>query len=276
MKLFGKLVHFEFRRFLPIYLSLLAVVLLIQAAGVVIYSSIMKSEITDNVIKHGMSKEQYLQDYGYISIGDILTSSMFTLPIIIAAVTIFIYILFIWYRDWLGKNTFIYRLLMLPVKRIQLFFSKAAAILLFVFGLVAFQIVILPVLQTILKWIIPVDYRLDLTIQGILRSFDYFKILLPEHFGDFIVHYGFGTAFVIVLFTMILIERSYRFKGVFIAAFYGIAGLVIVFSPYILQSAMKGYFYENELVWMQFAAAVVFSVISIFFSNHLLNRKIRV
>lgn len=276
MKLFGKLVNFEFRRFLPIYIMLLAAVFLLQAAGVLYYAIMVKSEITESVMKLGIPKEQFLQDNGYVSIGNILSSFLFTLPIIIAAVTIFIYVLFIWYRDWLGKNTFIYRLLMLPVKRIQLFFSKLAAILIFVFGTITYQVAILPALQVILKLIIPVDYRLDLTIQGMIRSFYYLKFLLPEKFIDFVINYGFGTAFVIILFTMILIERSYRFKGVFMAVFYGIGALILVFSPYILQIIVKGYFYETELLWMQFAIAIILSAVSVFFSNHLLNRKIRV
>ncbi|UUI04056.1 hypothetical protein NP439_05035 [Oceanobacillus jeddahense] len=276
MKLFGKLVNFEFRRFLPIYITLLAVVFLIQAASVVFHAFVMKSDITESVVKYGMSKEQFLYDNGLVSMVNILPGFMFTMPIVIAAVTIFIYILFIWYRDWLGKNTFIYRLLMLPVKRIQLFFSKGAAILIFVFGLIAYQIAILPVLQLILKMIIPVDYRQDLTAQGMIRSFYYLKLLLPEHFIDFIINYSFGISFVILLFTMILIERSYRFRGIIMAAFYGIGALILVFSPYILQVILEGYFYENELLWMQFAIAIIVSIISIFFSNHLLNRKIRV
>lgn len=276
MKLFGKLVNFEFMRFLPIYITLLVVVFLIEAASVIFYAFMVKSEITESIVKHGLSKEQFLQDNGYASMINILSSFIFSLPVVIAAVTIFIYILFIWYRDWLGKNTFIYRLLMLPVKRIQLFFSKGAVILMLVFGLVAFQVAILPVLQVILKLIIPVDYRLDLTTQGMVRSLYYLRFLLPENFIDFIINYGFGIAFVIVLFTMILIERSYRFRGVFIAAFYGIGALILVFSPYILQIIMKDYFFDNELLWMQFAIAIVLSIISIFLSNHLLNRKIRV
>ncbi|MEK4299949.1 hypothetical protein MKY30_11210 [Oceanobacillus sp. FSL W8-0428] len=276
MKLFGKLVNFEFMRFLPIYITLLVVVFLIEAASVIFYAFMVKSEITESIVKHGLSKEQFLQDNGYASMINILSSFIFSLPVVIAAVTIFIYILFIWYRDWLGKNTFIYRLLMLPVKRIQLFFSKGAVILMLVFGLVAFQVAILPVLQVILKLIIPVDYRLDLTTQGMVRSLYYLRFLLPENFIDFIINYGFGIAFVIVLFTMILIERSYRFRGVFIAVFYGIGTLILVFSPYILQIIMKDYFFDNELLWMQFAIAIVLSIISIFLSNHLLNRKIRV
>lgn len=276
MKLFGKQVNFEFMRFLPIYITLLAAVFLIEAAGMIFYAFTVKSDIMESVIKHGLSKEQFLQDNGYVSMVNILPSFIFTLPIIIAVVTIFIYILFIWYRDWLGKNTFIYRLLMLPVKRIQLFFSKGAAILIFVFGLVAYQVAILPALQVILKLIIPVDYRLDLTVQDMIRGFYYLKFLLPENFIDFIINYGFGTAFVILMFTMILIERSYRFRGVIMAAFYGIVTLILVSSPYILQIITKDYFYDNELLWMQFAIAVVLSIMSVFLSNHLLNRKIRV
>ena len=42
----------------------------------------------------------------------------------LCGVILIIYVFFIWYRDWLGKNTFIYRLLMLPTARIQCLFGK--------------------------------------------------------------------------------------------------------------------------------------------------------
>lgn len=276
MKLFGKLVNFEFKRFLPIYIILLIVVFLIQAAVVGIYIYEVRSNISEQIIRNGISKEQFIYEYGHASIGNLLSGFTADMPLIMAGVTIFIYILFIWYRDWLGKNTFIYRLLMLPVKRIQLFFAKGATILLLVLGLVAYQVAILPVLQTILKLAIPIDYRLDLSIQTMIRSHYYLGYLLPEKFIDFVINYGFGITLVIVLFTMILIERSYRFKGIFMAACYGIGALIFVFSPYILQLFMNGYFYKDELLWMQFVIAILLSVLSVFISNHLLNRKIRV
>ena len=39
-------------------------------------------------------------------------------------VVLIIYVFFIWYRDWFGKNTFIYRLFMLPTARINVYLQR--------------------------------------------------------------------------------------------------------------------------------------------------------
>ena len=46
-------------------------------------------------------------------------------PIALCIAALIIYVFFIWYRDWLGKNTFAYRLLMLPTDSNEYLFSES-------------------------------------------------------------------------------------------------------------------------------------------------------
>ena len=63
------------------------------------------------------------------------------LPLCIVALIFYCFI--IWYRDWFGKNTFAYRLLMLPTSRLNLYIAKATTILLFILGLLADTVIAL-------------------------------------------------------------------------------------------------------------------------------------
>ena len=90
-------------------------------------------------------------NHGTMSFLNISKSVWFMGPIIVCGVTLIIYVFFIWYRDWLGKNTFSYRLLMLPTARINVYLAKATTILLYVLGLVALQLLLLPIEGTSIK-----------------------------------------------------------------------------------------------------------------------------
>ena len=87
-----------------------------------------------------------------------MNSGWFGIPIIFCIAMLMIYVFFIWYRDWFGKNTFIYRLLMLPTERITIYFSKLTAILFFVLGLVALQIVLMLIEIQIINSIVSADF----------------------------------------------------------------------------------------------------------------------
>ena len=99
----------------------------------------------------------------------------------LCGVALIIYVFFIWYRDWLGKNTFIYRLLMLPTARINVYLAKATTILLFVLGLVALQLLLLPIEGQVLQWMVPTEFRTDMSINEITNFRD-FECIFPTHF----------------------------------------------------------------------------------------------
>jgi hypothetical protein len=205
-----------------------------------------------------------------------IDSIWFAGPIAICIVTLLIYLFFIWYRDWIGKNTFIYRLLMVPTARINLYLAKATTILIMVVGLIALQLLLLPVENKILQLIVPADFRIDLTVHEIFMH-SWFAILFPKTFMEFFIHYGGGLMAVLVLFTAILFERSFRWKGIVLAIIYCVLATLIFLLPMLVDSILlNDYFYPIELFGLQFLTGLIVIVGSIWLSHYLLKNKITV
>src|SRR5699024_1513136 len=164
-----------------------------------------------DVTKGGrVSPEQFLQEYWSFSLANATYSLIFLAPIALGVVGLIFYMFFIWYRDWFARNTFIYRLLMLPTNRMNIYFSKLATIMMTVLGMVVFQIIFLNIYNQITKLIVPIVYRLDFEMGIIVEGAAYLPIVIPSNVSSFFIAYGLGLAFVIVIFTAILFERSFK------------------------------------------------------------------
>ena len=276
MKRFLKLVHFEFNRFFNVYLVLIGITILAQIIGAVAKSKQYMNQTNEMLYAEGLSKSEYLEQYGTMSFMNIYGNAWFSAPIMLCAATLLIYVFFIWYRDWFGKNTFSYRLFMLPTPRINIYFSKVTAILLYTLGLIAIQIIIIIVDNQILHWMVPDEYITDYSIQTI-NTFHYLGILLPRTITGFILTYGGGFVAVCVIFTAIIFERSYRFIGVVYGVLYTGLSILVFFIPILLNEfILVGYFYPLELFLLEMLASLIVLAGAIFIGNYLLKYKIRV
>src|SRR3954469_20701758 len=167
MNRYLKLVHFEWSRFFKIYLVLIGITVLFQIIAVITEAKTYLNRANDQIYKELIPKAQFIEDYGTFSFFEVTNSVWFLGPIALCIAALIIYVFFIWYRDWLGKNTFSYRLLMLPTARINVYLAKATTILLYVLGLVALQLLLLPIEVQVLKWMVPSEFRSDLSINEI-------------------------------------------------------------------------------------------------------------
>jgi hypothetical protein len=277
MKNYLRLTEFELGRFFKLYLTLMGITILTQIIGVVVVANNYMDMANRSIYKEAMSKQEFLDEFHPISLLNFAQTIWFLAPIAICITALLFYMFMIWYRDWFGKNTFIYRLLMLPTARINLFFAKATAILLMVFGLVALQIILLYIEGIILDWIVPNEFTKEMTIQQICYSFPELGILYPPTFTEFILYYGTGLMAVFILFTAILLERSFRWKGLLLGI--GYVGLTTAFFllPIILTGMFdKTYLYPMEWLVLQSIFGIVLIVISIGLSRHLLKKRITV
>ena len=125
MNRFLKLVHFEWSRFFKIYLVLIGITILFQIIAVITESKTYINQANDLIYKELMPKAQFIEEYGTFSFFEVTNSTWFLGPIALCIAALIIYVFFIWYRDWLGKNTFAYRLLMLPTDSNEYLFSKS-------------------------------------------------------------------------------------------------------------------------------------------------------
>ncbi|WP_325034721.1 hypothetical protein [Lentibacillus sp. Marseille-P4043] len=272
-----KLVNFEFNRFVKIYVVLLAITIIAQIAGVIVKSRGYLAEANEAINEDMIPKAQFLSETGPMSLPQVVRSVWFLGPIALCIAAIAFYIFFIWYRDWFGKNTFIYRLLMLPTARLNVFFAKITTILITTFGFVAVQLILLPIESTVLKWMVPKEFRMDMGIKDIIGNMPELTLIIPQSFIEFILYYGAGLMAVAVLFTAILFERSYRLKGVFMGIIYGVVAVAVFLAPILIEKFLQiNYFYPLEMLALETVMGLIVLASSIWMSGFLLNKRIRV
>lgn len=275
MKSYLKLVNFELSRFFKLYLILVGLTIIFQLIGSVAVPKGYMNNANRVIYENQLQMSQYIEQYGAFSFNRLVFSGWFSMPIVFCIAMLMIYVFFIWYRDWFGKNTFIYRLLMLPTERLNIYLAKLTAIMLFVLGLIALQILLIPIELQIVYSIVPADFRTNLPFYEIYRV-DLLSWLYPNTFIEFVLIYGIGLIFVAVLFTGILIERSYRLKGIFLAIVYGILSFGVFIAPLVLDIFYTNYFYPVEIFVMVLVTSIIVLGSAILLANHLLKHKIRV
>ncbi|ATP41090.1 hypothetical protein CSE16_14080 [Solibacillus sp. R5-41] len=276
MKNYLKLVHFEVNRFFKLYVIIMGLTIVSQIIGVIFESKAYLENTKRIMFENQLSFSEFIgEGYRGSPFDQFVNSGWALLPVFMCIVILMLYVFFIWYRDWFAKNTFIYRLLLLPTNRLTIYFAKMTTILLFVFGLIALQLILIPIELQIMNGIIPVDYRTNFSIYE-LFYFDLWTMLYPTTFMKFILSYGVGLICVAVLFTSILIERSFRLKGIFFAIVYGVLSFFVLIVPIFLMSLYPNYFYPLELLTIAFIISSIVLGIAIWLASYLLKYKITV
>lgn len=277
MNRYLKLFNFEINRIAKIYSILLLIVIVSQMVAVVVESKGFLGDANKAIYKDLMSKEDFLSQHGPMTFIHVVNSPWFLGPIAISVAGIAFYIFLIWYRDWFGKNTFIYRLLMLPTSRLNIFFSKASTVFLMVFGLVALQIILLPIENAMMKGMVPQDFRMDFSTKDIVNNYPYLSMIIPHSFIEFVLYYLAGFMAVFILFTAILFERSYRIKGILLGIIYAALAVAIFLLPVMIEGFTAiDYLYPIELLLIEIILGFIVIGVSIWMSRILLQKKITV
>lgn len=278
MNRFIKLLNMELGRTGKMYLSLLGLTFFLQLVGVLTSSKGYMNNAKRSIYEEGLSKAEYINNYGKMSFSNITDTLWYMGPIALCAAALIFYCFLIWYRDWYGKNTFIYRLLMLPTSRMNMYIAKASAIFLMVLGLIAFQLILFPIQDWIFKGLVPDEFRYPTEIRSVLVGNQIFQLIIPTTFSQFLCSYGLGFMAVLILFTAILCERSYRLKGVAFGVMYCIASVVIFLSPVLVMEIfhLENLLYPMEFFFIHLFLGLLVSAISLLVSNYLINKKITV
>ncbi|MFB6465646.1 hypothetical protein ACE38V_02380 [Cytobacillus sp. Hz8] len=230
------------------------------------------------IYEEGLSKAEYINQFGKFSFLTISESLWFLGPIALCAAALLIYVFIIWYRDWFGKNTFIYRLLMLPTSRMNVYLAKASAIFLMVLGLIAFQLILFPIDNLIFKGIIPSEFRYATDVRSLLTINPYFQLIIPTSFEQFLMSYGLGLLAVFVVFTAILFERSFRIKGIVLGVLFCIAAMVIFLSPALILGLLHidNYLYPVEFFMLELFMYLLMMGATLWVSHYLITKKVTV
>ncbi|MGG4266249.1 hypothetical protein [Peribacillus simplex] len=272
-----KLVNFEINRFSKIYLSLLLITLVSQFAGVFMVTKNFLDGAKETMSDEKLSEAAFVTTYDGIDFTHIANSLWFQGPIALAAVALIFYIFLVWYRDWFGKNTFIYRLLMLPTSRLSIYLSKATSIFLMVLGLIAFQIIILPMENALFNSNVPEAFmNMEMSTSSIAAANRVLMLIIPSTFTQFLLSYGSGLMIMSILFTAIMFERSFRIKGIILGLVYcGIAAVLFLAPVFVMESG-NFYFYPNELLGLQLGLGIIVTGLSIWLGSWLLKNRVTV
>ena len=277
MKNYVKLVNFEFNRVAKLFAVLLGITFVMQMIGVIIVSRKYLNMANERMYEQMMTKVQFLESFGQMSFLQVVRSVWFLGPIAICVAGVGFYIFLIWYRDWFGKNTFIYRLLMLPTTRLNIFYAKITTILILTVGLVAIQLILLPIEMWVMKAMVSDEFRSDMGVHQVLITMPELSIIIPSSFVELILFYGAGLMVVSVLFTAILFERSFKWKGIVAGVLYSGAAIVVLILPILLHElVLNGFFYPIELFLLVILMGVIVFGASIWMSGFLLTKKITV
>ncbi|MBO0998798.1 hypothetical protein IOC57_13755 [Bacillus sp. SD075] len=272
-----KLLNFEINRFSKIYLSLLLITLVSQFAGVILVTKSLLHDARDTMSKERLSEAAYITNYGGIDFTHIANTLLFVGPIALSAVALIFYIFLIWYRDWFGKNTFIYRLLMLPTSRLSIYLSKATAIFLMVLGLIAFQLIILPMENALFNSYVPEALlNMEMSTSTITEFSPILALIIPSTFTQFLISYGIGLMIMSILFTAIMLERSFRIKGIIMGLLYCGIATVLFLAPVLVMEIGDFYFYPKELFGLLLALGIIVTGISIWLGSWLLKNRVTV
>ena len=268
---FIKLLNFEINRFWTIFGVLATFTATFQLSGLIITTQTFMG----NVRSRNIDEATYAAQYGTFDFSQFIYSSWFAIPILICFTILALYIFVIWYRDWFGKSTFIYRLLMLPTARITIYVAKLCTILLFTFGLLAWQIGLVAIERIVAKALIPATlYSNESNFTAYLA--DPLNLVIPVTFTEFLLLYGFGVIIVIVLFTAILIERSYHLKGILFASLYGIVATIVLFLPSTIEIIFYNVLFPNEIMLLTMFTGVIVIAASVLLSRYLMKYKVTV
>ncbi|GFZ76759.1 hypothetical protein GCM10008018_22770 [Paenibacillus marchantiophytorum] len=277
MSRYRKLLNWEILRFSKIYGVLALITLVAQFVGIWSNANSYMNNAQEIMRLRSLSVTQYVAQFGPAKMVSNFQSLWFEGSIAVCAVTLLLYIFWIWYKEWLGKNTFAYRLLMLPTSRMNVYLAKLSALILFVWGIVALQFILLPMELALFNRMIPLDLRQVTSVVDVIRNNTLLHMVLPTYFTEFILYYGAGLMGVAVVFTSILLERSYRWKGIAAGIVYSGATVIIILLPFLLPNNwVDEHLYPSEVLLFQTIVGIGITALSLWFSSYLLRKKVTV
>lgn len=263
----------ELKRIYKWYLALLSI-LLVGNIGTVIkhIRNIIITVASDTKSKESLSLMKLQQAKKYLYEGRILNMYESTVILLGLAVLIcLVYALVIWYRDFVGKNKTAYTLFMLPNNKFNVYIAKAITVVVMIFGVMLTQMLSWGVDILILKTVtnIPMQELIDFAknMNGAIRNLT----LIQPYLIDFIMINIIGVILaVLVIFTAVMIQKSFKIKIVGIAL-----GIIYVFASINIfgRIGIENQFSDKLLIGHVIYFIGLF-IVSVGLSYTLLNKKV--
>ena len=182
------------------------------------------------------------------------------------------YTFIIWYKDFFSKTKVVYTLFTLPFNKFNVFLSKLMIVVSFIYGVIVIQHIM---------WILEIffiEHMTGININDIIDIINYnFSMSIIRFLGgiyplDRVMYLLFGPVIlVIILFTGIMIHKSFNKIGGFLGIFY----VILCIFMYILISRCS-ILYTDQLLKSHILYYISVGILSIWISYKLLNGRVNV
>ncbi|MBM7632176.1 hypothetical protein [Geomicrobium sediminis] len=199
----------------------------------------------------------------------VLASDYYLFTVLIPTIVIFVYVAIIWYRDWLGKGTYMQRLLTLPIRRMIIFYAKLTTIVLVALLFIALHSLLLPLQQLTFAAMLPDQFYSGNANVITLIQMSFLEVFYWHNLIDFIYVFLISITLISLMFTGVLIERAYRYVGLVMNA----SIVIVLFVLYIQLIEASMSFYSHEMMWMISGIIVILLTVSLVVSSLLLTKR---
>lgn len=265
----------EFKRIKKVYFSILGLLIISNLIWFAYNLNLVAKEVQEILnIRGGLDLLKSEEAHMIIKNGGFMYSlySLSFFFMILGLIWCLYYTLLTWYKDFSSKTTVAYTLFTLPYNKFNIFLSKLLIVLSFIYGVLVTQHIL---------WILEIFIMKSITsinISEIIYSVNYSSLVDFLSMGisiyplEILMYYVFGPILaVIVLFTGVLIHKSFDKIGGFLGLFY----VVIVIFMYLYISSISMTF-TDELLKNHILYYIVMGVLSLIISYNLLNKKIHI
>ena len=263
----------EFKRIYKIYFTLIGL-LFASNIGATLYNIFFRvKRMIDNegnpITMHTLKSSEGLEYINTYIVGDL--GSMTKMAMAFAVLLCLLYSLVIWYRDYFSKSKTIATLLMLPQKRFNIYISKFLTVIMMIFGIIASQFLFWFIDLVIIKIILNVNTEGFLNVfKTMLVQQNMISNLVFNQPIDFMMVDILGVILAVtVLFTGVIIERSFRKIGVVLGSIYVVASIGIYI--YVTVSYC---IYSDILLKAHLLYYILMFIVSILISINLLNKRV--
>lgn len=266
------LYNIEFKRIYKLYFLLIGTLFIANLAGVMktLYDSVKRISLENNL---PMNIDILKTNLGYSFINEFTKNDIYvygSMALGVAILFCLLYATIIWYRDYYSKSKTIYTLLSLPQPRFNIYLAKLIMVIIMIYGVIACQFLFWYIDLNIIKILAGISSPNFANVySNMMQSVNQINVVSP-YLLDFLMVDLFGVILaVVVIFTGVLIERSFKKVGVLL----GVGYILITIIGYVfiigLDSGILGNLLLNHIMYY-----IVLLMVSILISYRLINKRV--
>ena len=265
----------EFKRIKKVYFSILGLLIISNFIWFIYNLNLVSKEVQGILnIRGGLGLFKSEEAYMIIKNGGFMYSlySLSFFFMILGLIWCLYYTLLTWYKYFSSKTTVAYTLFTLPYNKFNIFLSKLLIVLSFIYGVLATQHILWILEIFIMKSITSIDLSEIIYIINYNNLISFLSMGVSIYPLEIFMYYVFSPILaVIVLFTGVLIHKSFDKIGGFLGLFY--VAIVIFMYLYISSISMT---FTDEILKNHILYYIVMGVLSLIISYNLLNKKIHI